>query len=151
MVMNMQPVQCRMARSALALGVRELAAYAKVSTDTVSRFEREEDLRQRTIEAMQRVFEDFGIEFTNGDTPGVKFRREMTPLNQTRIASYIAAGCTCLNGCKGVAESDIKIVARPNEPRNWDAEISSLPCSGLAMAEAKEMIAWLRGRITLMD
>jgi len=38
-----------MARSALALGVRELAAYAKVSTDTVSRFERKEDLRQRTI------------------------------------------------------------------------------------------------------
>ena len=147
--MNMQPVQCRMARSALALGVRELAAYAKVSTDTVSRFEREEDLRQRTIEAMQRVLEDFGIEFTNGDTPGVRFRREMTRLNRAQIASYIAAGCASLIGCKGVEESEIKIVARPNEPRNWDAEIPSLPRSGPAMAEAKEMIAWLRGRITL--
>ncbi len=89
-----------MARVALGVGVRELAAYAKVSTDTVSRFEREEELRPRTVEAIQRVFEDFGIEFTNGDTPGVKFRREITPLNQAQIASYIAAGCTCW--CKGV-------------------------------------------------
>jgi hypothetical protein len=126
-----------------------LAAYAKVSTDTVSRFEREEDLRQRTIEAMQRVLEDFGIEFTNGDTVGVRFRREMTRLNRAQIASYIAAGCASLIGCKGVGESGIKIVARPNEPRNWDAEITGLPRSGPAMAEAKGMIAWLRGRITL--
>jgi transcriptional regulator with XRE-family HTH domain len=34
------PVQCRMARAALGLGVRELAAAAKVSIDTVARFER---------------------------------------------------------------------------------------------------------------
>jgi transcriptional regulator with XRE-family HTH domain len=136
-----------MARVALGVGVRELAAYAKVSTDTVSRFEREEELRPRTVEAIQRVFEDFGIEFTSGDTPGVKFRREITPLNQAQIASYITAGCTCW--CKGVGESDIKIVAKPNEPRNLDAKISNLPRG--AMAEAKELVAWLRGRITLRD
>jgi len=68
----------------------------------------------------------------------------MTRLNRAQIASYIAAGCASLIGCKGVEESEIKIVARPNEPRNWDAEIPSLPRSGPAMAEAKEMIAWLR-------
>lgn len=150
MVTKMQPIQSKMARTALALGVRELAAYAKVSTDTVSRFERDEELRPRTVEAMQRVFEDFGIEFTNGDTPGVKFRREMTPLNRAQITSYIAAGCSCLNGCKDVRESDIRIVVR-DEARNWDAEISSLRPSGPAMAEARQMIAQLRGRITLKD
>ena len=45
------PVQCRMARAALGLGVRELAAAAKVSVDTVARFERGEELKERTIDA----------------------------------------------------------------------------------------------------
>jgi transcriptional regulator with XRE-family HTH domain len=77
MVMIMSPVQCRMARAALGLGVREVAAAAKVSTDTVARFERGEDLKERTIEALQRTFEAAGIEFIdeNGGGPGVRLRR----------------------------------------------------------------------------
>ena len=69
------PVQCRMARAALDLGVRELARLAKVSTDTVARFERGEDLKQRTIEAIQRALEEAGVEFTNGDQPGVRLTK----------------------------------------------------------------------------
>ena len=70
------PVQCRMARAALSLGVRELAAAAKVSADTVARFERGEELKERTIEALQRAFEARGIEFIdeNGGGPGVRLR-----------------------------------------------------------------------------
>jgi transcriptional regulator with XRE-family HTH domain len=77
MVMIMSPVQCRMARAALGLGVREVAAAAKVSTDTVARFERGEDLKERTIEALQRTFEAAGVEFIdeNGGGPGVRLRR----------------------------------------------------------------------------
>jgi len=63
------PVQCRMARAALGWGVRELAAAAKVSTDTVARFERGDELKERTIDALQRALEAAGIEFTNGDQP----------------------------------------------------------------------------------
>jgi transcriptional regulator with XRE-family HTH domain len=66
------PVQCRMARAALGLGVRELAAAAKVSTDTVARFERGDELKGRTIDALQRALEAAGVEFTNGDKPGVR-------------------------------------------------------------------------------
>src|SRR5260370_37827736 len=66
------PVQCRMARAALGLGVRELAAAAKVSTDTVARFERGDELKERTIDALQRALEAAGVEFTNGDKPGVR-------------------------------------------------------------------------------
>ena len=75
--MIMSPVQCRMARAALGLGVRELAAAAKVSTDTVARFERGEDLKERTIEALQRTFEAAGIEFIdeNGGGHGVRLRK----------------------------------------------------------------------------
>jgi transcriptional regulator with XRE-family HTH domain len=65
-------MQCRMARAALGLGVRELAAAAKVSTDTVARFERGDELKERTIDALQRALEAAGVEFTNGDKPGVR-------------------------------------------------------------------------------
>jgi transcriptional regulator with XRE-family HTH domain len=68
----MLPVQCRMARAALGLGVRELAAAAKVSTDTIARFERGDELKERTIDALQRALEAAGVEFTNGDKPGVR-------------------------------------------------------------------------------
>jgi transcriptional regulator with XRE-family HTH domain len=73
--MILLPVQCRMARAALGLGVRELAAAAKVSIDTVARFERGDELKERTIDALQRAFEAAGVEFTNGDQPGVRLTR----------------------------------------------------------------------------
>jgi transcriptional regulator with XRE-family HTH domain len=69
------PVQCRMARAALGLGVRELATAAKVSIDTVARFERGDELKQRTIDALQQTLEAAGVEFTNGDQPGVRLTR----------------------------------------------------------------------------
>jgi len=72
--MILLPVQCRMARAALGLGVRELAAAAKVSIDTVARFERGAELKERTIEALQRALEAAGVEFIreNGGGPGVR-------------------------------------------------------------------------------
>jgi hypothetical protein len=69
------PVQCRMARAALGLGVRELAAAAKVSVDTVVRFERGEDLKERTVGAIRGALEEGGVEFINGDQPGVRLRK----------------------------------------------------------------------------
>ena len=69
------PVQCRMARAALGLGIRELAAAAKVAIDTVARFERGEELKERTIDALQRSLEAAGVEFTNGDQPGVRLTK----------------------------------------------------------------------------
>lgn len=73
--MKMLPVQCRMARAALGLGVRELAAAAKVATDTVTRFERGDELKPRTIDALRLAFEAAGVEFTNGDKPGVRLTK----------------------------------------------------------------------------
>ena len=48
-------------------GVRDLAAAAKVSVDTVVRFERGDELKGRTVDALQRALEAAGVEFTNGD------------------------------------------------------------------------------------
>jgi transcriptional regulator with XRE-family HTH domain len=67
-----------MARAALGLGVRELAAAAKVSADTVARFERGDELKPRTIDALQLAFEAAGVEFTNGDQPGVRLTEGAT-------------------------------------------------------------------------
>jgi len=77
--MIMLPVQCRMARAALGLGLRELAAAAKVSIDTVARFERGEELKERTVEALQRALEEAGIVLIdeNGDGPGVRLRKRV--------------------------------------------------------------------------
>lgn len=73
----MRPAQCRMARAALELGVRELADAAKVSTNTVTRFERGEPLRERTVDAMRAALEAAGVEFIaeNGGGPGVRLRK----------------------------------------------------------------------------
>jgi len=68
----MLPVQCRMAQAGLGLGVRKLAAAAKVSPDTVTRFERGERIRQRTIDSLRQVLEAAGVEFTDGRKPGVR-------------------------------------------------------------------------------
>ena len=76
--MIFEPVQCRMARAALGLGIRELALAAKVSVDTITRFERGDQLKERTIEAIQRALEAAGIEFTNGDQPGVHLSKAAT-------------------------------------------------------------------------
>ena len=95
------PVQCRMARAALGLGVRELAVAAKVSTDTIARFERGDELKERTIDALQRALEAAGIEFTDGDQPGVRLTkaaaaRSAKPANASKrtVAAKVVHGRT---------------------------------------------------------
>lgn len=70
----MQAVQCKMARAALGLGVRDLAKAADVSPDTIARLERGEELKPRTVEAIRAALEAAGVEFTNGEAPGVRLK-----------------------------------------------------------------------------
>lgn len=75
----MLAVQCRMARVALDLGVRELAKMANVAVSTVARFERGEELKDTTISAIRTALEAAGVIFladgdiTNGG-PGVRLK-----------------------------------------------------------------------------
>jgi transcriptional regulator with XRE-family HTH domain len=73
----MTPEQCRMARAALGLGVRELAAATGVSTNTITRFERGDQLRVATIARLRAALEKAGMEFIpeNGGGSGVRFRK----------------------------------------------------------------------------
>jgi len=66
--------QCRMGRAALELGIRDLAQAAGISPETIVRFEHGERLRPRTVEAIRAALEAAGVEFTNGDAPGVRLK-----------------------------------------------------------------------------
>ena len=74
--MLITPVQCRMARAALQIGIRELAALAKVSPNTISRLERGEVLFESTLRQIQAALESAGVEFIskNGGGPGVRLK-----------------------------------------------------------------------------
>jgi predicted transcriptional regulator len=61
------PTQCRMARAALRIGVRELAAIAKVAPGSVARFEAGLTLQDRTIAAMRTALEKAGVQFDVGN------------------------------------------------------------------------------------
>jgi transcriptional regulator with XRE-family HTH domain len=65
--------QCRMARAALRISVRDLAAIARVGVNTVVRFEGGEKLQDRTIDAIRMALEKAGIEF-NADGRGVRLK-----------------------------------------------------------------------------
>lgn len=69
-----------MARAALQLGVRELADAAKVSPTTVTRLESGEELKPRTVEAIQRALEVAGVEFIAENGGGVGVRLRKTPI-----------------------------------------------------------------------
>ena len=71
---HMLAAQCRMARAALGLGVRELAELADLSPDMVTRFEAGEALKPRTVGAIQQALEASGAEFIGGSRPGVRIR-----------------------------------------------------------------------------
>lgn len=72
----MTPAQCRMARAALELGVRDVAKLAEVAPSTITRLERGESLYPRTVEAIRAALEAAGIEFIpeNGGGAGVRLK-----------------------------------------------------------------------------
>jgi transcriptional regulator with XRE-family HTH domain len=91
--------QCRMARAALQLGVRELAERARVSTSTVTRLESGELLRERTVEAVQRTLEEAGVEFSGGAGIGgvglgVRLRESVRPSPETGHRAVTLGGAT---------------------------------------------------------
>jgi transcriptional regulator with XRE-family HTH domain len=73
----MLAVQCKGARVMLGLGVRDLAKAAGVSSNTVSRLERGEELGPRTTKAIREALEAAGVVFIdeNGGGPGVRLAK----------------------------------------------------------------------------
>jgi transcriptional regulator with XRE-family HTH domain len=76
----MNAAQCKMARAATGLGVRDLAISAAVSPNTIARLERGEPIRPATIAAIRAALETAGVVFLpeNGNGPGVALRKGVT-------------------------------------------------------------------------
>jgi transcriptional regulator with XRE-family HTH domain len=66
-----------MARAALGLGVRDVAALAGVSPDTIARLERGEELKPATVATIRAALEAAGVEFVleNGGGAGVRMKK----------------------------------------------------------------------------
>ena len=67
------PSQVRAARALLDWSGEQLSSACGVPARTLHRFERGEgEPQRRTVEAIRRALEAAGIEFTNGNAPGVR-------------------------------------------------------------------------------
>jgi transcriptional regulator with XRE-family HTH domain len=68
--------QCRAARGLIGWSRDKLAENSGVPTRTLSDFELSATApRQRTVAAVRTALEAAGVEFTNGDAPGVRLRK----------------------------------------------------------------------------
>jgi transcriptional regulator with XRE-family HTH domain len=66
-----------MARAALKISVRELGAKAKVAPMTITRIENgHSGGYAETLRKIQRALEAAGVEFIDGDAPGVRLRKK---------------------------------------------------------------------------
>lgn len=70
------PEQCRAGRALLKWTQEKLAHAANVSQITVRQFENGHTAPQRgTLTMLKQAMEAEGVEFTNGDTPGVRLHK----------------------------------------------------------------------------
>jgi transcriptional regulator with XRE-family HTH domain len=70
------PAQCRAARGLIDWSQRQLADAAGVAVATIRLFEAGKgEQRRATLTVIRHAFEAAGVEFTNGDQPGVRLRQ----------------------------------------------------------------------------
>jgi transcriptional regulator with XRE-family HTH domain len=79
--------QCRMARAATGLGVRDLAEQAGVSPNTIARLERGEKIRESTIQTIQNALERAGVEFIAENGGGAGVRLTLAPARDKSLRS----------------------------------------------------------------
>jgi transcriptional regulator with XRE-family HTH domain len=71
--MTITPAQCRAARALLNWSQEELVRHAKISKKTIADFERGATTpRPQTLAQMIAAFRAVGIEFLDGNRPGVR-------------------------------------------------------------------------------
>jgi transcriptional regulator with XRE-family HTH domain len=79
--------QCRAARGLLDWTQQELADAAHIGVATVRLFESEAtETRHATLAVLRQAFELAGVEFTNGDQPGVRLTKAAAAQRWSRLA-----------------------------------------------------------------
>jgi transcriptional regulator with XRE-family HTH domain len=72
----LQAAQCRAARGLIDWSQRQLAEAAGVGVATIRLFEAGKgEQRRSTLTVIKNAFEAAGVEFTNGNQPGVRLRQ----------------------------------------------------------------------------
>jgi hypothetical protein len=75
-IVEITPAQCRAARAHLDYNQGELASKASLGLSTVVDFERaRRAVSAEAVDAIRAALEAAGVEFTNGDQPGVRLRK----------------------------------------------------------------------------
>ena len=73
MLIEITPAQCRAARALLGWTQPQLAEAAKLGLSTVVDFEKSRrQVSSEAVGAISSALRDRGVEFTNGDAPGVR-------------------------------------------------------------------------------
>jgi transcriptional regulator with XRE-family HTH domain len=76
-VIVVKPAQVRMARAALNWSLQDLAKASGVHRNTISNYETGKyGGSEEALSAVRAALEAAGIEFTNGEAPGVRMRRK---------------------------------------------------------------------------
>ena len=76
---NFTSEQMRAARMLLRWEQKDLASASRLSLPTIKRLEGQlgpVSANAVTVEAIRRAFLDAGVEFTNGDAPGVRLKKK---------------------------------------------------------------------------
>jgi transcriptional regulator with XRE-family HTH domain len=75
--MSLTPEQSRAARGLLDWSQAQLASQSNLSESTVRDFEKgRRNPSVNNLTAIQKALEAAGVEFTNGDQPGVRLRKK---------------------------------------------------------------------------
>jgi DNA-binding XRE family transcriptional regulator len=75
--MQIKPSQCRAARALIDITQGRLAELSGVSKRTIAHFEAgERSPIPANLAALRQALEGSGVEFTNGDQPGVRMNRK---------------------------------------------------------------------------
>jgi transcriptional regulator with XRE-family HTH domain len=128
--------QCRMARAALNIGVRELAAAADLSPNTIARLERGETLHRRTLAHVQGALEAQGVAFLTSEVGGawpgpvVAYAPGRRLTGRARLFSNLWSlpnfhrdAPTVFNSLLDILESYLDIIRHENrEPDPWERE-----------------------------
>jgi DNA-binding XRE family transcriptional regulator len=86
--------QVRAARAMLRIEQRDLAEWSGVSLETIKRIERipgEVSAYASTVDAIRTALEAAGIEFINGEKPGVRLRPGVKPPAKKTVAKKTTA------------------------------------------------------------
>ncbi len=163
--MPLTPQQCRMARAALNIGVRDLAARADVSPNTIARLERGDKLHPRTLWHVQGALEANGVEFLFPDpkSPGGGYGVRLSAGNQLSRYGHLFNGLYDLPNLrtepKGAYEALISIIAKwldiiegeGRQPDNWERLYLKYAISYLGEDQIHFAIAHIRSGITPPD